>query len=658
MNGERALRSLWGRVACTVFTGMIFVCAVQAEESPLATVRILDEERTTEELTDYLTALVPEFDMPASGDAWEKTSDELRQRLLKEIILRGVPDAWSDFQTKIVWGERIPGDGYSIRKLRYEILPDFWLGALLYEPEKLEGKVPAILNVNGHAGEGMCLPYKQQRCINQAKRGMVALNLEWMGLGQLRGPEYSHNHSAYLDLCGRSGLSIFYFALKHGLDILCDHENADPERVAVTGLSGGGWQTIFISALDTRVRLAAPNAGYIGIAKRLQVPGDMGDIEQCPSDFHRVADYVHLTGMLAPRPSLLIYNVRDDCCFQSDRARLSVYEPIVPLYKLFGYDERRFAYHENLDPGTHNYLLDNQKALYRFLNEHFLDGKGNDDDLSRPDEILDEAALAVEYPEKCANFISLAEEQMASLPERRLPKYPEKQPRWRTRTRKRLKRLIRFDESYTIEMAEAADAPAAKEALADLGAKARVLRLGDDWTLPMLSFRPTEGDPAGTVLLLADFQKPETFGCVRENLEKRRRVILLNIFYVGECVATGRRYHQPAMLTATLGKRALGIQVAQLTPVLEKLRERYEGDLTVVADGRVAGMAALMTLALKPGAADRLVLNGMEESLKDLLTDKIGYNDAAPLFCFGLLARADVSELIDLAQPTVVERLP
>ena len=253
MNGKRALRNLCVGVVCTVLVGTLFVGAVQAQDSPLAGVRILDEERTTEELADYLAALVPELEMPPSADAWEKTGGKLRERLLDEIVLRGVPDEWRNFKTNIVWGERIPGDGYSIRKLRYEILPDFWLGALLYEPEKLEGKVPAILNVNGHAAEGKALPYKQQRCINQAKRGMVALNLEWMGLGQLRVPEYTHNHSAYLDLCGRSGLSIFYFALKHGLDILCGHENADPERVAVTGLSGGGWQTIFISALDTRV---------------------------------------------------------------------------------------------------------------------------------------------------------------------------------------------------------------------------------------------------------------------------------------------------------------------------------------------------------------------------------------------------------------------
>ena len=43
--------------------------------------------------------------------------------------------------------------------------------------------------------------------------------------------------------------------MKYGLDILLDHPLADVTRVAMTGLSGGGWQTIVFSALDPRITL-------------------------------------------------------------------------------------------------------------------------------------------------------------------------------------------------------------------------------------------------------------------------------------------------------------------------------------------------------------------------------------------------------------------
>ena len=86
----------------------------------------------------------------------------------------------------VVWLDTLEGGpGYRIKKLRYEALPGLWVPALLYEPETLEGKVPAVLNVNGHDSKGKSADYKQIRCINQAKRGMLALNIEWLGMGQL-----------------------------------------------------------------------------------------------------------------------------------------------------------------------------------------------------------------------------------------------------------------------------------------------------------------------------------------------------------------------------------------------------------------------------------------------------------------------------------------
>jgi hypothetical protein len=54
-----------------------------------------------------------------------------------------------------------------------------------------------------------------------------------------------------------NGVALHYLSQKRGLDILLAHPNADPSRVAVTGLSGGGWQTIFISSLDPRVTLSS-----------------------------------------------------------------------------------------------------------------------------------------------------------------------------------------------------------------------------------------------------------------------------------------------------------------------------------------------------------------------------------------------------------------
>ena len=199
-----------------------------------------------------------------------------------------------------------------------------------YEPDELEGRVPVVLNVNGHDSKGKAAPYKQIRCINLAKRGMLALNVEWLGMGQLQGDGFSHNRMNQLDLCGTSGLAVFYLAMERGLDMLVDHPHADVERVAMAGLSGGGWQTILFSSLDRRVTLANPVAGYSSFKTRVEFFSDLGDSEQTPTDLAMLADYTHLTAMRAPRPTLLTYNAKDECCFASAHALPPLLDAVTP----------------------------------------------------------------------------------------------------------------------------------------------------------------------------------------------------------------------------------------------------------------------------------------------------------------------------------------
>ena len=73
---------------------------------------------------------------------------------------------------------------------------------------------------------------------------------------------------------------------------------------------------------------------------------------------------------MAPRPTLLTYNAEDDCCFKAGLVKPGVYDDVRPFFKLYG-KENVFAWHENRDPGTHNYQLDNRLADYRFFSKQF-----------------------------------------------------------------------------------------------------------------------------------------------------------------------------------------------------------------------------------------------------------------------------------------------
>ena len=106
------------------------------------------------------------------------------------MVFHGWPAEWVNAPPKFEEAGVIEGNGYRIRKFRYEIVPGFQSAALLYEPGHLAGKMPAILNVNGHVGPlGKAIEYKQKRCINYAKHGILALSLEWLAFGELTAPE-------------------------------------------------------------------------------------------------------------------------------------------------------------------------------------------------------------------------------------------------------------------------------------------------------------------------------------------------------------------------------------------------------------------------------------------------------------------------------------
>src|SRR5262245_61925242 len=140
---------------------------------------IIGPRQTQLETEAYVEPRIPPMPQVSSAAEWEEHAKRLRADLLDKVVYRGEAARWRDAKTNMEWVEAIDGGpGYRIRKLRYEALPGLWIPALRYEPEKLEGKVPVMLAVNGHDGNGKAAPYKQIRCINLAKRGMIVLNVE------------------------------------------------------------------------------------------------------------------------------------------------------------------------------------------------------------------------------------------------------------------------------------------------------------------------------------------------------------------------------------------------------------------------------------------------------------------------------------------------
>lgn len=612
---------------------------------------ILDPNLSLSEVQAFCEARVPLMPKAASVAEWEQHAAKMRADVLDKIVFRGAPaQSWRDAKTKVEWLDTIDGGpGYKIRKLRYEALPGLWVPALLYIPDNLTGKVPAVLNVNGHEPKGKAAPYKQLICINQAKRGMLALNVDWIGLGQLGGRDYSHNRLVQLDLCGTSGLSVFYLCMSRALDLLIAHENTDPARVAVTGLSGGGWQTIVISSLDTRVTLTDPVAGYSSLRTRARNPSDLGDAEQTPNDLATITDYAHMTAMMAPRPTLLTYNAKDDCCFASAHALPPLMDAAGPIFELYGKRDALRS-HVNHDPGNHNYERENREAFYKMVRDHFYAGAADFkiEEIPSEAELKSEDALRIDVPADNVTFNTLALAAAKDLPHGgALPIDRAAGEKWQQERRAKLREIVRY-EPYAVT-AE----PTGGEEKDGLSVTTWRLKAGADWTLPAVELSRAGTKTTATAIVVNDAGKSASGDVVRKLLDSGHRVIAVDPFGIGEAKAP--RDYLLHLLVSAVGKRPIAVQAAQVNAVAQWARKAY-GDqpVTVVATGPRASTFALIAAALEPESIAGVKLHGSLGSFKELIDQSRSVEEMPEMFCFGLLESFDVPQMAALAAPRPV----
>lgn len=577
-------------------------------------------------LHHFLKSSIPRFRAPTDVAAWRRRAAVLRRQALAKVYLRGYPADILKTAPRVKWGPTLaPHPDYVVRKLRYEAYPNYWVPALLYQPTKMTGKAPVVLNANGHHRGGKACHYKQARCINLAKRGMLALNFEFIGMSELEA-DVPHSDFALLDLTGMAGVGLFYLAMSKGLDVLLDQPHADPKRVCMTGLSGGGWQTIVLSALDKRITVCVPAAGYTAIRARVGCNSDIGDLEQAPVDLTTVMDYQDMTAMLAPRPTLQILNENDDCCFKAAATQPIIFDAIKPTFAAFGAADS-FACHRNQDPGTHNYAADNRSQLYRFLNRHFA-LETPETDLPFESELLDESATLVGLPARQATVRGIAYERARALARQHQAPRTSAQ---RRQLRRALASAIRLPQYQA----------RAKLAHGDKENAAWVLATGG-LRLPVTGKVKAGGRSAA--LIINDGGRAACGGC---DASVKGSLFAADVLGTGET-----RFDTPHLMVAECaGHRLLGIRVAQTLAAADFVaRQTGVERLDLLAVGVNCGITAALAVALRPERFQSLLANEMPSSYLRLYEWCRGYADSQLSMCFGLLEVADIPQVLALME--------
>jgi dienelactone hydrolase len=606
---------------------------------------------TAFQLQRYLMKGISTPQVPASAEAWKTEEQRLRTHILEDIVFHGWPQKWVEAPPHF---EQIAvietGKGYRLRKYRYEIVPGFQSTAILYEPMGVSGRMPAILNVLGHGPTGNAQEYEQKRCINFAKRGILALSLSWIGYGELAQAENDHDYTAELDLVGSSAVGFFYLSMRRGLDFLADLPQADPARLGVTGLSGGGWQTTFLGALDQRVAVSVEVAGFGSQQSNLIRPGDTSQVEESPTDFTYNEDYTYLVAMRAPRPTLLIHNAEDDCCFRATLVKPYIYDQIRPFFKLFG-DESALAWHENRDPGTHNYQLDNREQAYAFFAKYF-HLPASAQEIVSDAEVRTPQELAGGLPANNLTVAGLAKDMAAKIVRSDVPTDSAGRAQWAKTERERLQSVVRYRPVSVENAWRMADSK-------HLGLQTISYRF--DFTNELsatgvwLEAISSPADAPATIVL-NDKGYQASAEMVSTRVSRGEQVLALDTIFNGYTSPDPKNPEDWQMMVTTNGQRPLGLEVAQLLAAAKWLKgSSGQAQIRVETQGIRTQVVALIAAASEPELFSGVVSKDATTSLSHLLGPPLLFRDHADLYCLDLYKYFDIDRLTAMAAPTKVE---
>ena len=618
------------------------------------------QEVVTYQMQEFLMARVPKLPHPSSAAQWTAEANRIRQRVLNDVVYHGWPKAWVDSQPKFEDMGSLPlpaGAGYHLRKYRYEVVPGFYSTALLYEPEHIVGKAPAVLNVLGHFPGGKAEIFNQKLCINQALRGMFALSIAFIDMGELRVDANTHYYGSDLDLVGVNGVGLFYLAMRRGLDFLYNNPHVDQRRIAVTGISGGGYQTILLSSLDPRVQVSIPVAGFDSLNGRLErLPGEPGDYEQLAPGLMNGQGYQTLVAIRAPRPTLEINNAEDSCCFRAPLVKPDIYDAIKPFYALYG-KEDALQFHTNNTIAGHNYQRENRQQAYRFLTKWFhLPDK--------PDEIPVEkyvksySELAAGVPADNQTILGLARQFASKIHHEPVPVGSAAREAWAKTQRAELSKVVHYKAVkvvhpwYVTDTNHATIESVSFRFSLSNGLSATGVWAKSTWTpenSPLVVMVNDEGR-AGITRESWDHY-PE----VGKQVESGKQVLALSILFTGDAAPSNRNVGSLGFMMTSVGAPPLGLEAAQLIGITEWARQKWHpSDVTLESEGYRMQLVSLVAGSLQPNLFSSITIHKGIRSLKDLLVEPIKSNQVPDVFCLDLYKDFDLGMLRAMAAPAQV----
>jgi cephalosporin-C deacetylase-like acetyl esterase len=317
-------------------------------------------------------------------DEWKQKRPRLYQEYMDMLGLWPIPEKTPLKAT--VTGE-IEAHGVVIEKVHFQSKPGLYVTANVYRPKALiKAKLPAIVYVCGHSGKGRDgnKTAFQDHGFWFANNGYVCIILDTLQLGEIRGVHHGtfgrpwahakmwgetdaeklKNHNRFWwHSIGYSPAAVECWNGIRAIDYLCTRDDVDPNKIGVTGISGGGAATFWIAAADDRVKVAVPVSGMSDLEFYIKNKGINGHCD-CMFLYNTYQwDWTTIAALVAPRP-MLFANSDKDPIFPMDANR-RIFKKLQKIYGMYGVEE---AVVEHVSVGGHDYRPDLRIAIFHFFN--------------------------------------------------------------------------------------------------------------------------------------------------------------------------------------------------------------------------------------------------------------------------------------------------
>ena len=282
--------------------------------------------------------------------SWEKRANIIKEGIIKGMKLDQMPKIKGNFNARITNSRTF--DRYIVENIRIESFPGFYITGNIYRPVDAQKKNAAVLSPHGHLKDKRLTNYVQYRCAVLARMGAVVFAYDMVGHGD------SHqvtSHKIPIALLLQTWNS------KRVLEYLLSRPDVDPDRIGMTGGSGGGTQTFVMAAIDDRIKVSVPcvqvSAHFFG-----------GCICESGMPIHKSEHHqtnnVEIAALCAPRPMLLISDGND---WTRNTPRIE-YPYIQKVYALYNAEHKVENVH--IQAEKHDYGYSKRCAMYNFFAYH------------------------------------------------------------------------------------------------------------------------------------------------------------------------------------------------------------------------------------------------------------------------------------------------